>query len=145
MEFLYRLLLRLHPEEFRERFGPEMMLNLEETRPERSWGLVVDCFISVWLQWFLRMGLWKLGVAAVFAWLELAVMGTWWRLRFSLPHHLGLAAKNVQEPDGLRMVMMCVAISVVLIAVLTALWVRSLVTARWKESNRRRYSVMQVR
>ena len=56
MDFLYRLLLRLHPSEFRERFAPEMTLNLEETAPtERSPRLLLDCFVSLLRQWFLRL------------------------------------------------------------------------------------------
>ncbi|HLK03791.1 MAG TPA: hypothetical protein VKT53_05060 [Candidatus Acidoferrum sp.] len=57
---LYRLLISLHPRNFRERFGGEMDLIFEEAA--NSWGAVTSLFdaaASLLRQWFLRPAIWK--------------------------------------------------------------------------------------
>jgi hypothetical protein len=142
MEFLYRVLLRLHPEEFRERFAPEMTLNLEETEPaERSPRLLLDCFVSLLRQWVLRRGWWKLAAAVVFAYLQFSAVSVVWRVPIRFPPH-GQAAVSSMGEAGLRLVMLCTSSFLVLLTTVTALWVRSLVAARQKASRRRRFSVI---
>ena len=63
---LYRLLVRLHPAEFRERFADEMQWIFEE--PAGKWGvtsLVTDAGISLARQRLIRSDLWKWVVAGV--------------------------------------------------------------------------------
>jgi hypothetical protein len=142
MEFLYRLLLRLHPPEFRERFAPEMTLNLEETEPaEKSPRLLFDCFVSLLRQWLLRTEWWKLAAAAVFACFQFAAISLIWHVPRRFPHHAQAAVSSTGE-DGLRLVLLCASSFLVLLATVTALWVRSLVAARQKASRRRRFSVI---
>jgi len=142
MDFLYRLLLRLHPSEFRERFAPEMTLNLEETEPkERSPQLLIDCFVSLLRQWLLRTAWWKLAAAAIFAYLQFFAIGLVWHMPLRFPRH-AQAAVSATGDDGLRLVMLCASSFLVLLATVTVLWVRSLVAARQKASRRRRFSVI---
>ena len=57
---LYRVLVRMHPHEFRNRFGDEMELIFEEAAD--SWGeavLLLDAARSLSRQWFLRPTVWK--------------------------------------------------------------------------------------
>lgn len=142
MEFLYRLLLRLHPPEFRDRFSPEMALNLEETVPaERSPRLLFDCFVSLLRQWLLWTEWWKVTAAAVFAYLQFAAISLIWHLPIRFPHHAQAAVSSTGE-DGLRLVLLCTSSFLVLLATVTALWVRGLVATRQKASTRRRFSVI---
>lgn len=63
---LYRLLLRLHPAEFRERFAEEMQWIFEEAAGK--WGitsLLFDASISLARQGLIRSNLWKWVVAGV--------------------------------------------------------------------------------
>lgn len=60
MRHFYGFLIRLHPAEFRERFGEEMELVFEEAA--HSWGvaaLLFDAATSLLRQWFLRPAIWK--------------------------------------------------------------------------------------
>lgn len=57
---IYRLLIGLHPCDFRDRFGDEMELIFEEAA--NSWGavtLLFDAAASLLRQWFLRPAIWK--------------------------------------------------------------------------------------
>ena len=42
----YRLILRVHPGSFRERFGDEMLWIFDEEMPARRWEIVVDGALS---------------------------------------------------------------------------------------------------
>jgi hypothetical protein len=63
---LYRMLLRLHPAEFRERFAEEMQWIFEEAAGK--WGitsLMTDAGLSLTRQWLIRSDLWKWLVAGI--------------------------------------------------------------------------------
>jgi len=63
---LYRLLLRLHPVEFRELFGEEMQWIFEEAAGKWSvTSLIVDASVSLARQLLIRSNLWKWAVAGV--------------------------------------------------------------------------------
>lgn len=63
---LYRLLLRLHPVEFRELFAAEMQWILEEAAGKWSiTSLIIDASISPARQSLIRSNLWKWVVAGV--------------------------------------------------------------------------------
>jgi hypothetical protein len=52
---VYGLLLRLHPEEFREEFGPEMAMDFEDAvRDGKAGALYWDGVVSLGRQWMLR-------------------------------------------------------------------------------------------
>lgn len=60
MRRLYWLVVRMHPAEFRNRFGDEMEWIFEEAGS--AWGksaLLLDAMISLGRQWFLRPAAWK--------------------------------------------------------------------------------------
>jgi hypothetical protein len=60
MRRIYGTLLRLHPFEFRDRFGDEMELIFEEAANSRGKTLLVgDALVSLGRQWFLRRAAWK--------------------------------------------------------------------------------------
>jgi hypothetical protein len=65
---LYRLLLRLHPPSFRDRFSDEMLFVFDELVAERcGLALLADGMRSLGRQWFLGFGLWKAMIAIVLA------------------------------------------------------------------------------
>ena len=62
---LYSGLIRLHPREFRESFGPEMIWIFEETAasPFTGASLVADAGVSLARQWVIGQAAWKFPVA----------------------------------------------------------------------------------
>ncbi len=62
--FLYQCLIRLHPREFRERFGDEMLCIFDEAFPHGGSLFVADGFASLARQWLFHSGLWRLAVGA---------------------------------------------------------------------------------
>ncbi|HLZ11750.1 MAG TPA: hypothetical protein VKP58_04110 [Candidatus Acidoferrum sp.] len=63
---IHRLLIRLHPRDFRDCFGDEMELIFEEGA--RSWGeaaLLCDAAGSLLRRWFLRPAIWKWIAASI--------------------------------------------------------------------------------
>lgn len=62
--FIYRCVIRLHPREFRERFGDEMLCVFDEAEPSGAAALFADAFGSLARQWILRSGLWRWAVGA---------------------------------------------------------------------------------
>ena len=68
---LYRALLSLHPPEFRDQFGDEMLWIFDETRnTEGSLSLLGDGFASVLRQWVVGYEIWKV-MPMVIYWLTL--------------------------------------------------------------------------
>lgn len=63
---LYSFLIRMHPYEFRERFGDEMQLIFEEGG--EAYGkpaLLLEAILSLGRQWLCRTQLWKWPVAVL--------------------------------------------------------------------------------
>jgi hypothetical protein len=56
---LYRLLVRLHPQRFREQFGEEMISILDQSHPSESTTLIADAIVSLLRQHVVRSNLWK--------------------------------------------------------------------------------------
>jgi hypothetical protein len=74
MRQLYRFLIALHPPEFRERYGDEMILIFEDATA--SWGassLIFDATRSLARQWFLRPAILKWVGASIGAMVPLIV------------------------------------------------------------------------
>jgi hypothetical protein len=71
----YRLLVRLHPRTFRERFGPEMTCVFEEAAGGRL-DLFADCLVSLARQWVLRSGFWIVAAAGLGALAQMGLAGT---------------------------------------------------------------------
>lgn len=74
---IYRILVELHPSEFRDRFGPEMLWIYDEMAGPSRLTLMLDGLVSLQRQWFLRSGLWKfaVGLAVNAAWVICADVG----------------------------------------------------------------------
>jgi hypothetical protein len=70
---LYVSLLLLHPPAFRRQFAPEMLWIFDEARiSEGVFALLLDIVVSLFRQWFLRAGLWKIATAMLGATLQVA-------------------------------------------------------------------------
>jgi triphosphoribosyl-dephospho-CoA synthetase len=61
---LYRLLVRLHPQRFREQFGEEMISIFEQSHPSESTTLIADGIVSLLRQHVVRSNLWKRAAGA---------------------------------------------------------------------------------
>jgi hypothetical protein len=132
---LYRLLLRLHPGEFRERFAAEMMLNFEEAgRSSR----LLDGLASLLRQWLLRSAGWKLMAAVVCASLQIMmIFGFLWRLQVGGPHPAQTTVSLAGAPHDLSVLILGATAFFVVLATMIALWVRSLMAGRLKGKSRR--------
>lgn len=132
MRFVYSNLLRMHPPEFRRKFSAEMLLIFDEAgQSEGFFDLLLDCFVSLFRQWLLRSGLWKLIPAIACALLQIAAFG------LLLPQRTSRASSFGNAPIGLAQLVVCgAAITVVLIAT-TALGVSNLRRLGGRGSRRR--------
>jgi hypothetical protein len=72
---LYRALIELHPERFRDRFGDEMVCVFDEAGRDRAPRLFADAVLSLLRQWLLRSNLWKMASGAVISGLLLGAWG----------------------------------------------------------------------
>jgi len=60
IRLLYRSLIRLHPYEFRDRFGEEMIFIFDKgMQPWGALSLLADAAFSLGRQWITRPVLWK--------------------------------------------------------------------------------------
>jgi hypothetical protein len=73
---LYRLLVRLHPRAFGERFGPEMTCVFDEAPADGKLALFADCLVSLARQWVLRSGFWIVAAAGLGALAQMGLAGT---------------------------------------------------------------------
>ena len=62
--FIYRCLIRLHPRDFRERFGEQMLCAFDEAERTGGAAFLADGLGSIGRQWILRSGLWRWAVGA---------------------------------------------------------------------------------
>jgi hypothetical protein len=62
--FLYRFLICLHPREFRERFGEQMLCVFDEGGEPGAATCLLDGCVSLARQWLLRSGLWRWAIGA---------------------------------------------------------------------------------
>lgn len=91
---LYRLLLRLHPPGFRERFAGDMLDIFDEVGTGTSGDtLIVDAVVSLIRQWLLRRRAWAGIVATTFAGFEFWILGL--NVSFS---HVGFEAYVQGKP-----------------------------------------------
>jgi hypothetical protein len=87
---LYRLLIRLHPPRFHDRFGEEMLCIFDESTSKEKPQLFSDGFLSLARQWLIRSGAWKLvaglGLSSLFlfGWAYSFTRGVNWSLRRAL-------------------------------------------------------------
>jgi hypothetical protein len=74
----YRWLVRVHPRQFRERFGAEMLCVYDEAGLGERPMLFVDSAISLVRQWVVRSRYWIAGAAVAGAVLQFVIAGTAW-------------------------------------------------------------------
>ncbi len=65
MRGFYRFLLRLHPSEFRDRFGDEMLCIFDDASIEGAASFVLDGCLSLVRQWAKRPQIWKWAAATI--------------------------------------------------------------------------------
>ena len=81
MRTLYKLLLCLHPPDFRKQFAAEMLWIFDEsTTVAARWTILFDGFVSLLREWLLRSGAWKLLAAAILGLAQITVGGFGWVL-----------------------------------------------------------------
>lgn len=61
---IYRILIRLHPSNFRGQHGDEMLCIFDECAPEETHRLIADALRSAVRQWLFHSGWWKLAAGA---------------------------------------------------------------------------------
>ena len=103
VRFLYVRLLRMHPSAFRESFASEMLWIFDETaQTERPSAMLLDCFVSLFRQWILRSGFWKIVLAFTGASLQFLAISLCWRLPAILPcseHGKNSAARGMSGTE----------------------------------------------
>ena len=129
---LYKLLLRMHPPAFRQRFAEEMLFIFDEAAPSLgAFALVCDVFVSLVRQWALRSGSWKLVVAVFGAILQITAGGLIWAAIRPEYRSIGIAsAPDVQALDGLMQFILVAVGGIVLMVVTASLWMRRFVRRR---------------
>jgi hypothetical protein len=71
----YLVLVRLHPREFRKRFGEEMVWIFEQDNAVRArLPLFSDAALSLARQWLMRSGAWKIAVAMLGGFVSIAAV-----------------------------------------------------------------------
>jgi hypothetical protein len=69
----YHLLIHIHPAQFRDRFGDEMLSIFDEVAgTPGATALLGDACFSLLRQWAVRSGAWKIVVAALITLIEFA-------------------------------------------------------------------------
>lgn len=109
---IYQSLIWLHPSEFRERFGEEMLWIFDESDGGEHLGLVCEGLVSLLRQRLLRSGVWKFGIGAAASGLLILSCGYGLQttfancLRRGNPGHLAelragpLTAESLSRLDG---------------------------------------------
>jgi hypothetical protein len=102
---IYRMLLRLHPSNFREQHGDEMLCIFDESAPEEMWRLIADALQSAMRQWLFHSGWWKFVAGAAISGMLVFACGysisnafNWSRL-WDIQHHGDLLALSNPPPD----------------------------------------------
>ncbi|MGA9885748.1 MAG: hypothetical protein WBQ34_18680 [Candidatus Acidiferrales bacterium] len=62
--FIYRILICLHPSNFREQHGDEMLCIFDESAPLDTSRLLADASLSLARQWFFHSAWWKFAAGA---------------------------------------------------------------------------------
>ena len=118
---LYSSLLRLHPPAFRRQFAPEMLWIFDEVRlSEGALVLLLDVVVSLFRQWFVRVGLWKVATAMLGAALQVAPalwMGSRPR-RWSFRH----TSETPVPTEGFVAITMCMVAFLIFMVVASVFW-----------------------
>jgi hypothetical protein len=128
---VYRSLLRLHPDAFRQRFGAEMLCIYDEAAAGgTTLVLLTDVVISLLRQWIVRSGCWKAAVALVGAFLQISVGGFSFFLFSIRPGHARAPISvpvAVISPAAAELIqlMLWTSGTLIVLVILTTLWVRN--------------------
>ena len=131
---LYRSLLWLHPREFRRQFAGEMLWIFDQAADsENTASLLGDGAVSLFRQWTLRSGLWKVAVALLGGLLEIVAGGAG-RLLFGQSHlDSGLSARHFNGDPRVNaqlLLAVCSVTGILLLVVLLVVWVKNMNTRR---------------
>ena len=122
MKSLSRLLVTLHPQDFRRRFGGELLAILEEAPAAAP--LLTDLGLSLFRHWVLRRPLWRVALILVCAALPLLFSLA---LAQGLPRLIPAAADglNALSPVGFFvMVAVATLVTIAFTLILTLTWPR---------------------
>ncbi len=121
---LYGWLVRLHPPEFRGRFGREMVYAFDAAGAADARELLEDAVISLVRQWARRAGTWKIAAAALLAFAQLQLVGLG---SLKLAHRIltaSAALREGPEPSAMTLLLVAGAVAGVLLAVTAlAVWI----------------------
>jgi hypothetical protein len=134
---LYQCLLAVHPRAFRRQFAGEMLWIFDEaSESEGVWTLFADGLCSLFRQWILRSGSWKIVAALTGAWFQVTIGGLGMTLigRSQIASHVSRGARSAklqQLPlaDFIWLTVCSVGL-VSMIVVLVTLWVKRLNASR---------------
>jgi hypothetical protein len=102
---IYRILLRLHPSNFRNEHGGEMLCIFEESAPKETRRLIADALRSAIRQWLFHSGWWKFVAGAAVSALLVFACGYSisnafnWSMLWDIHHHGDLLAFSGPAPD----------------------------------------------
>jgi hypothetical protein len=105
LRLIYRILIRLHPANFREQHGAEMLCIFDESAPQESRRLISDGLLSIIRQWFFNSGWWKLLAGAavssclILGWAYSVTRGLDWSINWAAKRHAELLGLYSEPPD----------------------------------------------
>ncbi len=103
---IYRVLIRLHPRNFRDQHGEEMLCIFDESPAQETRRLLADAFGSLARQWLFHSGWWKLLAGAAVSSLLVFACGYSisqsfnWSLIWGEQRHADLLAYYGESPDS---------------------------------------------
>jgi hypothetical protein len=122
MRFLYVRLLRMHPAAFRESFATEMLWIFDETaHVENPIALLLDCSVSLFRQWILRSGLWRIIPAIAGASLQFGAISLCWHFPRIVPCSAHSAAPIAHAASGMGLLAITLVVATARTVVVVAL------------------------
>jgi hypothetical protein len=137
MRLLYECLLMAHPPSFRQRFKPEMLCIFDEATASKSdaaLALFLDAFVSLFRQWLLRTGSWRLLAALAGASIQVMIGGLIWTALGRAGSVANASTFEVAALDRLVPIIFGVSCGIVLMVATASLWMHSFVQRRTQSS-----------
>jgi hypothetical protein len=105
IRLVYRLLVGLHPADFRERHGDEMLCIFDECAPGEARHLLADGLVSLLRQWAFHSRAWKflaggaVSTLLILGWALSVTRGLDWSINWAAKRHGELLAMYPAPPD----------------------------------------------
>jgi hypothetical protein len=126
VRFLYVRFLRMHPITFREKFAAEMLWIFDETAPsEGTLAMLLDCFGSLFRQWILRSGYWKIIPAFAGASLQLLAINVCWHLPPIVPCSAHAADSMAHGMSSMGLLVTVLAVATAVAVAVVVFWTRN--------------------